>query len=239
MDGNSRLMKVGVILDDSSATDSRSANCFSLFPDAGISTGRERYGEMSAMLELRREDMGGFRAVATVENDAVMEFATAMGDSSLEPLSVWDVTSDSLESMRSKCFSQSRGSRVGICLALESSGNLTSVSLKVGTREDQSGVCERLDGEADFGNGAAPFTACSDLGSTILEAEMESEFKSRAKCGSRGSTRTPFSSTDPCLVIMWSLVTGMASLYCGEGVCGSPVSAEDELDSCAPLSPDV
>lgn len=122
---------------------------------------------------------------------------------------------------------------------MESAGGLTSVSLKVGIREDQSGDCKRLDGEMGFGNGAALFTACGGFGSTFLEAEMESEFNSRAKCGSRGSTRTPFSSSDSCLVTMWSLVTGIALLYCGEGVCGSPVSAEDELDSCAPLSLDT
>lgn len=104
MDGNSRLMKVGVILDDSSAKDSRSANCFSLFPDAGTSAGRERYGEMSAMLELRREDINGFRAVVAMEDDAAVEFATATGVASLEPPSARDTTSDSLESMRSECF---------------------------------------------------------------------------------------------------------------------------------------
>ena len=83
-----------------------------------------------------------------------------------------------------------------ICLALERPGESTNVSLKVGTREDQSGVCKRLDGEIVFGKKAALFTACGVFGSTFLDAEMESEFKSRAKCGSRGSTRTPFSSTD-------------------------------------------
>ena len=103
MGGSSRLIRVGVILDDSSATVSRSANCLSLFPDVGISAGRERYGEISAMLELRRED---FRAVVTVKDDAATEFATTTGDVSLEPLSARDDTSESLESMRSGCFSQ-------------------------------------------------------------------------------------------------------------------------------------
>ena len=104
MGGNSRLMRVGVILDDSSATDSRSANCLSLFPDVGTSAGLERYGEISAMLELRREDMGGFRAVVTAEIDAATGFATMTGDVLLEPLSARDDTSESLESMGSECF---------------------------------------------------------------------------------------------------------------------------------------
>lgn len=117
-------------------------------------------------------------------------------------------------------------------------GESINISLKVGIREDQSGVCKRLDGEMVWGNKLALSPTRSGCGSTFLEAEMESEFKSRAKCGSRGSARIPFSS-DSCLEIRRLSLTGMASLYCGEGVCGSPVSAEEELDSRAPLSPDV
>jgi hypothetical protein len=204
----------------------------------GTSAGRERYGEISAMLELRREDINGFRAVVVVEDDATTGLGTT-GEESLEPLSTRAGISKSLESMRFECIPRLSDSRAEICLGLERPGESTGVSLKVGTREDQSGVCKRLDGEMVFGNEAAPFTVGGGFGSTFLDAEMESEFKSRAKCGSRGSTKTPFSSSNSCLVDMWPLLTGTASLYCGEGVCGSPVSAEDELDSCAPLSPDM
>ena len=236
MGGNSRLWKVGVILDDSSATDSRSANCFSLFPEVGTSAGRERYGEISAILELRREDINAFRAVAAVDDDVAAGSATT-GEVSLELLLARDGTSKSLQRTRSGCLW--RLSEVEICLASERTGESTTVSLKVGTREDQSGVRKRLDGEVVFGNKVTLFNVCGCFGSIFLEAEMESEFKSRAKCGSRGSTRIPFSSSDSCLLTAWSLPAGIASLYCGEGVCGSPVSAEDELDSRAPLSPDM
>jgi hypothetical protein len=54
--GIGRLAGRGVIFIDSSATASRSASCFKRFPDVGISVGRERYGEMSAVLDVRRED---------------------------------------------------------------------------------------------------------------------------------------------------------------------------------------
>lgn len=43
------------ILADSSATDSSSANCFNRLAEPGTSLDRVRYGEMSAVLEVRRE----------------------------------------------------------------------------------------------------------------------------------------------------------------------------------------
>lgn len=54
--GRSRFIKTGVILDDSSATNSRSASCFNRLPEVGTSAGLVRYGEMSAVLELRRDE---------------------------------------------------------------------------------------------------------------------------------------------------------------------------------------
>jgi hypothetical protein len=72
-----------------------------------------------------------------------------------------------------------------------------------------------------------------------LAADREREFRRRAKCGSIDPVKTTFSSSDSCAGKEWPLLAGIASLYCGEGVCGSPVSAEDELDSGAPLSPPV
>lgn len=188
------------------------------------------------MLELRRDDMNGFRAVVTVEDDAAAGFAAVMGDVLLGPLSVRKVISNSSEGNRSEQVSQLWESWVE--MYLESPGGSIKVSLKLGIREDQSGVCERLDGERVFDKGVSAFKVFGGSTSTFLEAEIESEFNSRAKCGSKGSTRTPFSSNS-CLAFIWLLVTGMASLYCGEGVCGSPVSAEDELDSCVPLSPNT
>lgn len=55
-----------VILADSSARASSNANCFKRFPDVGISDGRDRYGEISAVLDVRRED--GLRADDIVED---------------------------------------------------------------------------------------------------------------------------------------------------------------------------
>lgn len=49
------LVKRGDIFIDSSATASKSANCFKRFPDVGISGGLERYGEISAVLDVRRD----------------------------------------------------------------------------------------------------------------------------------------------------------------------------------------
>lgn len=43
-------------MDDSSATNSRSASCFNRLPEVGTSAGLVKYGEMSAVLELRRDE---------------------------------------------------------------------------------------------------------------------------------------------------------------------------------------
>jgi hypothetical protein len=51
------------ILADSSATDSSSASCFSRFAEPGTSLDRARYGEISAILDVRREP--NTRRVAT------------------------------------------------------------------------------------------------------------------------------------------------------------------------------
>lgn len=54
--GSSRGARVGVILDDSSATSSRSASCFNLLPEVGTSAGVVKYGDISTVLEVRREE---------------------------------------------------------------------------------------------------------------------------------------------------------------------------------------
>lgn len=67
---NSLALICGVKRTDSSATVSKSANCFNRLPDVGSSSGRERYGDMSAVLEFRRE---GF-----LLEDAEVEFKEAL-----------------------------------------------------------------------------------------------------------------------------------------------------------------
>lgn len=54
--GSSRGARVGVILDDSSATSSRSASCFNLLPEVGTSAEVVKYGDISTVLEVRREE---------------------------------------------------------------------------------------------------------------------------------------------------------------------------------------
>jgi hypothetical protein len=64
----SRFLKIGVILADSSATLSNNASCFSRLPDIGTSAERSKYGEMSAVRELRRDEREGETEVDAVKS---------------------------------------------------------------------------------------------------------------------------------------------------------------------------
>jgi hypothetical protein len=125
-------MRVGVSLDDSSATDSRSANCFNLLPDVGTSVGRERYGEMSAMLELRREELVCFRAGVeddgeeAVEIDGVESVADGGSGETWYDREVASALPDGTRCRCSGCFVALRESWVGSRFTLATLGDLSS-----------------------------------------------------------------------------------------------------------------